>query len=301
MDGEPLKPQALGDQPRRLARDRAALTRNLSWLTLTVRWTLGLVLAIGSLADLTDWQFFVQDPSKVTSWLSLDPGQWPGRLLAALFLLSGTALLVGLGTVYASFATLVGILLVHAIALVRDPFYNTLHNSVPIFLMAASAWSLAEENDRYGLERWVKLAGVTWRRRRDSWISLFVRLFVGLIAFRQGVANLLVEGGPVAFAERLYVTPFAGHLPEPLLWLAGISNPILMTACGAAICLGLFTRFAAGLYLAFLVQIVFGHLVGDPYQSSGGLTAYGLNNFAFAAFVYLRSARGQDGFALTRE
>lgn len=56
-------------------------------------------------------------------------------------------------------------------------------------------------------------------------------------------------------------------------------------------CLGLFTRFAVGLYLAFLVEIIFGHLMGDPYETTADMTAYALNNFFFAGCVYYRSTR----------
>lgn len=274
--------------------------KGISWLTLMFRWALGLILTFGSLAYVTGWHFYILDASKVVPWMSIDPSHWYGKLLAAVFLLTGIALLLGIGTAFASFATLVGITVMHAIILVNDPYYNTLNNSVPMFILASGIWALAEAGNVFSLDRWWTLPTPSLLLHRHDWTSLLIRLFIGTIALRQGVSNLFTPGGPSAFAERLYVTPFAGHLPHALLWLAGFSNPIIMTACGLAMCGGLFTRFATGLYLAFLIQIIFGHLMGDPYQTSGDMTAYALNNFCFATAVYYRHLRGQDGFALQR-
>ncbi|MBI2840244.1 MAG: hypothetical protein HYX75_18155 [Acidobacteria bacterium] len=271
-----------------------------SWLTLMVRWALGLILTFGSLAYVSGWHFYIQAAEKVVPWIGIDRSHWYAMLLGGVFLLSGIALLLGIATDLASFTTLGGIIVLHAILLVEDPFYNTLNNSVPMFLLASGVWVLAEAGNGFSLDRWWKPPTPSLLRRRDEWLSLFVRLFVGLIALRQGVSNMFAVGGPVAFAEKLYVTPFAGHLPRALLWVAGFANPIIMTACGLAICVGLFTRAATGLYMAFLIQIIFGHLMGNPYETSGDMTAYALNNFCFAAIVYYRDMRGQDRFALKR-
>lgn len=271
-----------------------------SWLTLMVRWALGLILTFGSLAYVSGWHFYIQDAQTVVPWMGIDRSHWYGMLVGCVFLLSGIALLLGIETACASFAILAGITVLHAIILINDRFYNTLNNVLPMFLLASGIWVLAESGNSFSLDRWWKLPTPALLRRRDEWLSLFVRLFVGSIALRQGVGNMFAPGGPVAFAGRLYVTPFAGHLPLSLLWLAGFANPIIMTVCGFAICFGLFTRLATGLYLAFLIQIIFGHLMGDPYQSTGDMTAYALNNFCFTALVYYRHVRGQDRFTLSR-
>lgn len=274
--------------------------KGISWSTLAVRWALGLLLTFASLVYITNWQFYIADSAKVVPWLGIDSSVWYGKGLAVVFLLSGISLLAGIATVFASFTVLVGILVMHAIILFGNPYYNTLEHTVPMFLFACAIWTLADLGNIFSLDRWWKLSTSAFLRRRDEWMSLFIRLFVGLIALRQGIDNLFMRGGPVAFAERLYVKPFAGHLPDALLWLTGFSNPFILTVCGLAICLGLFTRFMTGLYLAFLISIIFGHLMGDPYDTTAGMNAYALNNFCFGVFVYYRHVVGKDAFSLHR-
>jgi uncharacterized membrane protein YphA (DoxX/SURF4 family) len=93
--------------------------------------------------------------------------------------------------------------------------------------------------------------------------------------------------------RKIYVEPLAGSwVPEPLLWGAGLTNPILQIATGVLLILGLRTRFAATVMAAFLVSIFFGHLLLDPFDRGESPHASAMANFLIAIVVLWLHPRG---------
>jgi uncharacterized membrane protein YphA (DoxX/SURF4 family) len=127
---------------------------------------------------------------------------------------------------------------------------------------------------------------------RYSWVTLFLRLLIGAIFFFQGFRNLFLGAGPIVFAERLYVKPFGAMMPEPLLWIAGVSNPFVQFGVGLLLILGLFTRFAGGLGALFLVSIIFGHLMQGPLTAPGAMRDFATANFILMIAVIVFASLG---------
>ncbi|HEV3409168.1 MAG TPA: hypothetical protein VG095_02660, partial [Chthoniobacterales bacterium] len=107
--------------------------------------------------------------------------------------------------------------------LIRNPFTNLTADVAIILSLGLALLAAGPERDRWSVDA---LRGTAPLNAAARWscITLFARLFVGVIFFSQGVRNLLLGAGPLAFAERLYVKRFAGTMPEPLLWIAGVTN-----------------------------------------------------------------------------
>ncbi|HYO77868.1 MAG TPA: DoxX family protein, partial [Thermoanaerobaculia bacterium] len=100
------------------------------------------------------------------------------------------------------------------------------------------------------------------------------------------------------FARKVYVDPLASSwVPEPLLWTAGVTNPIIQISMGVLLILGLRTRFAASVVGAFLVTIFFGHLLADPFDRGDSPHAYAMANFLIAIVVLWLQPRG-DRFSV---
>jgi uncharacterized membrane protein YphA (DoxX/SURF4 family) len=115
---------------------------------------------------------------------------------------------------------------------------------------------------------------------------------IGAIFFSQGFRNIFLAAGPIAFAERLYVKPFGAMMPEPLLWIAGVSNPFVQFSVGLLLILGLFTRFGAGLGALFLVSIIFGHLMQAPLTAPGAMRDFATANFMLMIAVVVFASLG---------
>ena len=175
--------------------------------------------------------------------------------------------------------------------LIRNPFTNLTADIALIMALGLALLAAGSEKDRWSLD--------TLRQRtsmaiaaRWSWIILFLRLFIGAIFFLQGFRNLFLGAGPLTFAERLYVKPFAGTMPEPLLWIAGVSNPFMQFGVGLLLILGLFTRPAAAVGALFLVTIIFGHLMQAPLVAPAAMHDFATANFFAMLAILLLATRG---------
>jgi uncharacterized membrane protein YphA (DoxX/SURF4 family) len=101
----------------------------------------------------------------------------------------------------------------------------------------------------------------------NSWVLLFLRGAVGIPFLYMGV-NKTFFIGLTTFAEQVFVKGFAGSwLPEPIRWVAGIVDPLALLVGGAALLLGFLTRWAAIGTSAFLMMIIFGHMVSDTFSA----------------------------------
>ena len=175
--------------------------------------------------------------------------------------------------------------------LVRNPFTNLTADVALILAFALALLGAGVEQDRWSADAFRRAAPLP-RRDRWSWITLFLRLFVGAIFFTQGLRNLFLGVGPIAFAERLYVKPFAGMMPEPLLWIAGVSNPFVQFAVGLLLIVGLLTPWAAALGALFLVSIIFGHLMEGPLTAPAAMRDFATANFIAMVAIIVAAANG---------
>ena len=227
-----------------------------AWLC--VRVVLALILLFAAVAV---FQGPAAPKGTAKPWIGADaPTVVPALVHAVVFGGSALLLLAGWRMPIAIIALNAMLIAVAVERLVRNPFTNLTADVALMMALSLALLSAGPEQDRWSVDR---ARGTTPLRVIDrwSWITLFLRLFIGAIFFTQGFRNLFLGKGPIIFAERLYVKPFAGMMPEPLLWIAGFSNPFVQFGVGLLLILGLFTRPAAGIAALFLVTIVFGHLM----------------------------------------
>lgn len=246
---------------------------------LFVRVSLALYLGAAGLALLTG------NTGTEPVWLPLDTFSPIAPVLGIFFVAAAMLLLIGWATTVAATATAALLIVVLVAWLMVNPFHNTMNHLMPF--MAATLVTLAFARDRRGLDE----------TTRVSLVLLFARLFLGSIFFAQGVRSV-TGPGLTTFARKLYVEPFAGSwVPDPLLWGAGLTNPIIQIVTGVLLIAGLRTRFAATVMAAFLISIFFGHLLEDPFDRGEGPHAYVMANFLIAIVVLWLHPRG-DRFSL---
>lgn len=209
----------------------------------------------------------------------------PIFLGCALFLVSGWNVPVAV-------ITLASMLIAVSVErLVRNPFTNLTADILLIMVLALSLLLAGPEADRWSVDARRGGSPVP-KLDRYSWTTLFLRLLIGGIFFFQGFRNLFLGAGPITFAERLYVKPFGAMLPEPLLWIAGVSNPFVQFTVGLLLIFGLFTRFAAGLGALFLVSIIFGHLMQAPLTAPAAMRDFATANFMLMIAVIVFATLG---------
>jgi uncharacterized membrane protein YphA (DoxX/SURF4 family) len=218
-------------------------------------------------------------------WLPLDTFGPVAPALGIFFVAAAALLFIGWATTAAATATAAMLIVILVAWLMVNPLHNTMNHLMPF--MAATLATLAFARDRRGFDE----------NTRVSLVLLFSRLFLGSIFFAQGMRSI-VNSGLVGFARRLYVEPLVDSwVPEPLLWGAGLTNPIIQISTGVLLILGLRTRFAATVMAAFLVSIFFGHLLMDPFDRGESTHSYAMANFLIAIVVLWLQARG-DRFSV---
>jgi uncharacterized membrane protein YphA (DoxX/SURF4 family) len=266
---------------------RADHLSSLAWFCARLVIALMLVFAIVGL-----FQAPIAAGATAKPWIGPDqPSVIPVWIYVIVFGISVLLIIAGYQTPIAICAT--GFMLI-AIAwerLLRNPFTNLTADILLLLVLGLSVLAAGPEKDRWSLDH--SRGRVSWPEiRRWSWITLFLRLFIGGIFFLQGTKNLFLGAGPLVFAERLYVKAYAGMMPEPLLWIAGVSNPFLQFGIGLCLILGIFTRSAGALGLLFLVSIIFGHLMKAPLTAPGAMRDFATANFFVMLAVIIAAARG---------
>ncbi|HEY0156759.1 MAG TPA: tetratricopeptide repeat protein [Thermoanaerobaculia bacterium] len=250
-----------------------------SLAVLFVRVSLALYLGAAGLALLTG------NTGTEPVWLPLDTFSPIASVLGVFCVAAAALLLVGRTTTAAAIATAAMLTAVLVAWLLVNPLHNTMNHLMPF--MAATLVTLAFTPGGRRLDE----------TTRASLVLLFARLFVGSIFVAQGTRSV-VKAGLVGFARKLYVAPLADSwVPEPLLWVAGVTNPVIQIGTGILLILGLRTRFAAALMAAFLVSIFFGHLLMDPFDRGDSVHAYAMANFLIAIVVLWLHPRG-DRFSV---
>ncbi|MBS0657714.1 MAG: tetratricopeptide repeat protein [Verrucomicrobia bacterium] len=127
--------------------------------------------------------------------------------------------------------------------------------------------------------------------RRNSAAVLFLRFLLGSLFLLQSMRTL--GSGLIPFVERNYIQLFAATgMPTPLLWAAGLANPCFQLSGSLLLLTGWRTKLGALLHAVFLLQIVFGHMIGDPLEYEGDLQKFGLSNLFLAIAILALVDRG---------
>jgi uncharacterized membrane protein YphA (DoxX/SURF4 family) len=260
-----------------------------SFAWLCVRLVLALVLIFATIG-----LFQVPIPADATAkpWIGSNaPTLIPAWIYAIVFLGSALLLIAGWNVALTVIAVSSMLIVVSWERLIRNPFTNLTADVALILVLALSLLISGPEEDRWSVDAFRGTKSLP-KTDRISWITLFLRVFIGGIFLSQGFRNLFLGAGPIAFAERLYVKPFAAMMPEPLLWIAGVTNPFVQFGVGLLLMLGLFTRFAAGLGALFLVSIIFGHLMQGPLTAPGAMRDFATANFILMIAVTIVASLG---------
>lgn len=265
-------------------------------IVLFMRLVLALMFFSASLATLYPslWQMSpIVNPAE--QWLASGVFFIPAVVYAVLILIGALFLLVGLFTRIVSvvLSILVLAILIEHIYLFR--LYNTIRHVLPFLLMLSVIIIFELKNNRFSLDRLLKIhTGFISPQILNSCLILFVRIMLGSIFFVQGM-NSTFQIGLVSFTNKIYLgnALTSSFLPKPLLWIAGVTNPPLQLLTGIALIIGLFTRQAAILICVFLVTIVLGHMIYDPFDNQA-MHAYGLANFFYAIVILYFVPKGNQ-------
>jgi thiosulfate dehydrogenase [quinone] large subunit len=266
---------------------RADYFSSFAWLCVRVVLALLLIFAVIGI-------FQAPIPPEATNkpWIGPNaPTVIPGLLYALIFLSCALLLLAGWNVPIGVIALSSMLIVVSVERLIRNPFTNLTADVVLILVLGLALLLAGPEADRWSVDarRGTKPLAP---EIRYSWATLFFRLLIGAIFFFQGFRNLFLGAGPLVFAERLYVKPFAAMMPEPLLWIAGVTNPFVQFGVGLLLIVGLFTRFAAGFGALFLVSIIFGHLMQAPLTAPGAMRDFATANFMLMIAVLVFASWG---------
>jgi uncharacterized membrane protein YphA (DoxX/SURF4 family) len=234
-------------------------------------------------------------PSQGQPWLPAGNLGALTPVIVAALLSCGALLVAGIESALVALTVLAQLAVFLTMWLMDNPLHNTMNHLVP-FGAAALFIFAAAEHDRYRLGSRPARFRLS-DRTRDSVLVLTARIYLGSIFLAQGVRSAFGRG-LMNFAQALYVDPLAGSwIPEPLLWSAGLSNPIIQMAGGILLLLGLWTRLTAAVVGAFLVTIFFGHLLADPFDRGASVHAYAMANFLAAVAILWLQPRG-DRFSI---
>jgi len=232
------------------------------WLVLITRLALAIHVIAAALATLI-------------RGLPLPDGAWlPGHAGLRVYAYAAVLLVAALGLAVQPRRAALAIAGVLVIVLVEwlavDPLYNTMDHLVPLLVECGVVIALAERMPR---------------EQTASTLVALARVFLGAIFLAEGIHDLFVVG-PIAFARDTYVAPLAGSwMPQPLLWVAGVANPIVQTIGGALFVVGFATRPVAIVLGLFLCQILFGHTLLDPFDRGPDVHSYALANLALVLVV----------------
>jgi uncharacterized membrane protein YphA (DoxX/SURF4 family) len=276
-------------------------------ISLTLRLVIGLNFLFVSIAHLKLWKFYVEESTKITSWITNNSVL--GVVIALGILLISVFLLVGYKTVWATLSAIT-LLLINHIALLfvkpandpfSGPFYNSFHHSVPFISFGIILLYSLSTNKDISIDRLLKqnekeLTDGT----KNEIVFLVARIFVGAIFFAQGFDLVTGKATLMSFAENVYVKSYeTTFIPKFLLWFMGLTNPWTLCIGGAFLTVGLKTKWTAYILAFFMVSIAFGHLLGDPFETSGDISMFGFNNLAFVLLI-LWLENGQNKYSMDK-
>ena len=266
---------------------------NKNIISFTLRFVLGLNFLFASIAHLKLWKFYVEEPTKIISWITNNSVL--GNIIAISLLIVSLFLILGYKTTWATLSAIVLLLLNHIALLFtkstnepfNGPFYNSFHHSVPFIGFAIIIlYNLNTEKD-FSIDRFLyQNDNRLDKETQNSIVLLVARIFIGMIFFAQGLSIFTGKGGFLGFAENVYVKSYQNtFIPNFLLWFMGILNPFILFIGGIFTVIGLKTKSTAFVLAIFMISIAFGHLLGDPFETTGDISMYGFNNLAFIILI----------------
>jgi uncharacterized membrane protein YphA (DoxX/SURF4 family) len=265
---------------------------NKQIISLTLRFVLGLNFLFASIAYLNIWKFYTADTAKITSWIT---NSVFGNCIAVGLLIISIFLLLGYKTVLATIASITLLLINHIVLLFTKsamntfsgPFYNTFYHSVPFIAFAIVLLYASSTEKDFSIDRLIGQNdnGLTPESKNEI-VLLIARIFIGTIFFAQGLELLTGKDTLMGFAENVYVKSYeTTFIPTFLLWFMGLANPWILCIGGVLLTVGFKTKWTAYVLAFFMMSIAFGHLLGDPFETSGDISMYGFNNLAFVIIV----------------
>jgi uncharacterized membrane protein YphA (DoxX/SURF4 family) len=104
-------------------------------------------------------------------------------------------------------------------------------------------------------------------------IAIFIiRWILGLIFASAGYWKIF-ERGVFPMTEALFIRQYADTwIPTWLLWPLGVTIPFAELTAGLLLCVGLFSRYAAGALGILLIITTYGHLLLEPLFDISGHT-----------------------------
>ncbi|QBR82913.1 hypothetical protein E3983_00180 [Legionella israelensis] len=115
---------------------------------------------------------------------------------------------------------------------------------------------------------------IIFTNERSLGLSYFTARFIlGISFFNAAIWKIFILS-PTQHAQQFFLIPFqATWIPEPLLWLLGMTIPFIELAIGILLCLGLRSKETAFLTGLLLILTTYGHSLLEPlYNISQGLT-----------------------------
>ena len=126
------------------------------------------------------------------------------------------------------------------------------------------------------------------------WARFTARWVLGLIFFMAGWMKTF-EMGPTEHARRFFVEQFAETwIPEWLLYILGLSIPLLELAAAILLCVGWRLREALIALGLLLIITTYGHALQDPFFDIDGHT---FTRLALVILLLLAPA-GSDKYSL---
>jgi uncharacterized membrane protein YphA (DoxX/SURF4 family) len=280
---------------------------NNSIINLSLRLILGLNFLFVPLAHFKIWHFYLENPDDITSWITSQP--FIGSFIAVGLFITSIFILFGFKSFWATCSGIALLLLNHIALLFTNPandpfdgpFYNSFHHSVPFISFSILLLYTLSSSKELSIDRLLQqVSNKVSLDRKNEIVFQTARLFIGFLFFAQGLSLLTDESTLMSFAENVYVKNYeTTFLPKFLLWLMGLSNPWILTIGGFCVILGFKIKFFSYLLAFFMVSIAFGHLLGDPFETTGDISMYGFCNFAVVLLV-LWFENGKNIYTLDR-
>lgn len=136
-----------------------------------------------------------------------------------------------------------------------------------------------------------------WKLISDKGIAIFFgRWLLGLLFLVRGWYKVF-EMTPQVHTDRVFIERFAETwIPEPVLWILGMSIPFVELIGGVLLCLGLFVRPVLIVFVGLLIITTYGHALLEPFFDIDGHT------FTYAVLItfLLLAGRDKDGWSLER-
>lgn len=258
----------------------------LAWLC--VRVILGLILAF-AIAGLL--QENPPAPKQAKPWIGPDArSAIPAGIYAPV--LGAIALLLAVGwrvsvAVIALSATLIFVAIERH---VRNPFTNLTADVAMILALGLTLLAAGPERDRWTLDH-LQGRAPTAMSARWSWVTLFVRLFVGTIFFTQRFRNLFLGAGqsrlPSGLCEAVCGND-AGAAP--------LDRRRKQSICAirrrAAADRGSLHAFGGGDRRVVLISIIFGHLIEGPFTAPSAMRDFATANVVAMTAVMILASLG---------